>query len=79
MRNTIILTLSALLLKQHYLADVLAGATLAFFVHRFTLGRYARQCRPDFDDVRSRGVLYALAGLQIAAFVALWIVFRVRS
>ena len=73
------ITLSALFLKQHYVADVVAGAALAFFVHRFTLGRYAKRCTPDFDDVRSRSVLYALAGLQVLAMIALWIVFRVRQ
>jgi membrane-associated phospholipid phosphatase len=75
----ILITISAVLLKQHYLADVAGGAALAFVVHRFTLGRYAQKCRPQEDDHRSRRVLYALAALQVAAMLVLYVVFRVRQ
>ena len=73
------ITVSALLLKQHFLADVVGGAALAFLVHRLTLGRYAKQCIPDADDVRSRGVLYTLVAMQVVGMLVLYVVYRVRG
>jgi membrane-associated phospholipid phosphatase len=73
------ITLSALFLKQHYLADVAGGAALAFVVHQLTLGRYARRCAPQEDDHRSRKVLYALVAAQLVAMLALYVVVRVRG
>jgi membrane-associated phospholipid phosphatase len=73
------ITISALLLKQHYLADVVGGAALAFAVHRLTLGRYAKRCKPQDDDRRSRNVLWALVVAQIVGMIALYVVYRARA
>jgi membrane-associated phospholipid phosphatase len=62
-----LISLSTVLTKQHYLADVAGGVLLAFVAHRLTLGRYALHHPPQADDHRARWVLAVLAGLQAAA------------
>jgi len=74
-----LITLSTLFLKQHYLADVVAGAAIGFAAHRFGLGRYARACPPDAGDRRDRSVLWALVALQGAGMIALFATYLFRA
>jgi membrane-associated phospholipid phosphatase len=74
-----LIVLSTVLLKQHYLADVAAGALLAFVAHWFTMGRYARRSPPEPDDRRSRWVLGALAALQVAGMALVFVWYRVKG
>jgi membrane-associated phospholipid phosphatase len=71
-----LITVSTVLLKQHYLADVVAGALLAGTAHRLTLGRFARRQPAQADDHRSRWLLLGLVGLQALAMLAVLVVYR---
>jgi membrane-associated phospholipid phosphatase len=72
----ILISVSTLLLKEHYLVDVVAGALLAFAAHRLALGRFARRHPAEADDHRGRWVLVGLVGLQALATLGIFIAYR---
>ena len=72
----ILISVSTLLLKEHYLADVVAGALLAFAAHRLALGRFARRHPAEADDHRGRWVLAGLIGLQALGVLGVLVAYR---
>jgi membrane-associated phospholipid phosphatase len=72
----VLIIVSTVLLKQHYVVDVAGGVLLGFVAHRLTLGRYVRRDPPEEDDRRSRWVLGVLAALQAAGLLGAFVWYR---
>lgn len=75
----LLITLSTVLIKQHYLADVAGGTLLAYAAYRATLYGYARRNPPDPADHRSPLALLIPAGLYLGLVVAAIVAWRLSG
>ena len=65
----LLIALSTMLVKQHYLADVLAGAAVAFFAYNFFIARWdASRLAPEEVRQPRRMVLLYVAAYLFAIF-----------
>ena len=74
--GAVLITLSTVFVKQHFVADGVAGVVLAFVVYRFTIAGYERgSAEPEAVAYSWRGPLgYALFHLSmVVAFLVAWL------
>lgn len=70
--------LSTLLIKQHYVLDVLAGVLLALVAWAIFLRRYPRAATPERDRRAAPVVAAGLGGLLGLVVLCGWVVYRFR-
>jgi membrane-associated phospholipid phosphatase len=71
-----LVAVSTLFTKQHYVADVVAGALLACVAYRLFLGRRALEPIPEYDRRVAPLIAVVVAGIVGVALGVYWIAYR---
>jgi membrane-associated phospholipid phosphatase len=71
----VLVAVSTLLTKQHYIADVIAGIALSAFAYAVFLRRYPADAMPDVDRQAAPALAVCVAGLVVGAVAASWLAY----
>lgn len=72
----VLVALSTLLTKQHYIADIVAGMFLAFAAYALFLRGYARAKVPELDRRVAPALALCVAGLVTLGLGCYWVAYR---
>jgi membrane-associated phospholipid phosphatase len=67
-----LVAISTLFTKQHYVADVLAGALLAFVAYALFLARYPKERTPALDRRAAPWLALVVSGIVAVVFLGAW-------
>lgn len=68
-----LVAISTLFTKQHYIADVIAGAVLAFAAYQVFLHGFPRESVPELDRRIAPTLGVGIAGLSLASLLGFWL------
>jgi membrane-associated phospholipid phosphatase len=74
-----LVAISTLFIKQHYVADVIAGAFLALVAYAIFLGPYARENVPELDRRLAPVLALCVAGFVVLCTACYWVAYLVSS
>lgn len=75
----LLVALSTLFTKQHYLLDVAAGSVLAGIAHQLFLRRFARDRIPEPDRRVAPALALCAAAVVATGLAAVWLVYLLRG
>jgi membrane-associated phospholipid phosphatase len=75
MAAAMLVALSTLFTKQHFVLDVIAGTVLAFVAHRLFLARFPPHRIPELDRRAAPVLALGVAGIAAAGLAASWLVY----
>jgi membrane-associated phospholipid phosphatase len=73
-----LIAVSTLLTKQHYVADVIAGALLAGLAYFVFLRRYSRTTIPRLDERVVPVVVLGFVGVHTLAVIGFWVAYQTK-
>jgi membrane-associated phospholipid phosphatase len=70
-----LVALSTLFTKQHYVADVVVGAGMAWIAYVIFLRRYPRAASPEIDDRVAPLIVWGFIGLHMLVIAGFWVAY----
>ena len=74
-----LVALSTLFTKQHYVADVIAGISLAWVAYAIFLRSYSRASVPELHRRLAPVLALCVGGIVALAFACFWVAYRLRG
>lgn len=74
-----LVAVSTLLTKQHYVADVIGGAVLAWVAYRIFLRGYSRANVPDVERRTAPRLALCISGIIAFGVTCYWVVYRLST